>query len=173
MRVLQLLLLISLVLQLGHPNYGVREKATFAWIVVVAEISSHPVVLWGEKNSDPEIAARCKAILKPGRDAAAAKYLASLKPAGWIKYPWIDALPDDYPQRWDIISGFLDQARFGKKFTSGWPWHDYREATALFLKWRIGEGDCEPKIRKLLEVMGQREMEWRTGNGYPSWGWFN
>ena len=166
MQIFQLLVLISLALQLGSPNYGVREKATSMWLVAYqlkapqpTAVIPHPVLLWGTKHQDAEIAVRCKELIRKGREATVGKWLKSLG-----RLPWIDMIPRDHPDYGETSWYFLQLAREKVKQDGPPHWTDYRAATALYFEWLYLRGDADV-AEKVLPEMEENERLWIKAKG--------
>lgn len=76
--------------------------------------------------------------------------------------PWLDSLPDDYPDRHEIIWGYLhrsDAADYAPLYAK------YRCATVLFVRDMIADGKAV-EVGELLSLMRKRCAKW-DGHGHP------
>lgn len=164
MRVFVLLSLLSLLHSLGSPDFRVREKSAMAWLSVAGSIMDpHPVLLWGQKHKDAEIAARCRVILLAHAKRKADEWEEKIAYA-WPVLPWLDMLPLHYAERYPVIEFYLEQARdqIGRK---GPPdWGDYSLATKLYIRQLFLAGKFQ-QVEPLLKTMAARQAEWIKENG--------
>lgn len=105
-----------LVLLLGHESYTVRD-ASEAGLLVCPQIGS---ILAGTLSPDPE------------RQSRSTRLLEALQ--GDCSTPYLDALPDDYPEKMAVIHRYVKialDAGFARQTWGDWP--AYRQATVLWL----------------------------------------
>lgn len=78
-------------------------------------------------------------------------------------YPWIDALPKDFPGREQIVQKYLREA--------GWwcgpDYGNYRYATYLWLMDLRSQGYWDSSLRRIQEPMVQNEQFWKTHHRFP------
>lgn len=93
-----------------------------------------------------------------------------LRSSRYTNWPWIDSLPEGYPDRSKIISNYLARAR-GEGFLGVAPsWPEYRCATAFFCMDLLKAGSTESEVGLLLRRMvnGDRR-QWERSN--QCWEW--
>jgi hypothetical protein len=105
-------------LLLAHPCYSVRERIT---------PPPHVAVL-GVCHPDMEIRHRCHGGAERVRIAAIARLIEAQRPT-----PWIDALPPDWPNRNEIMAGYLATAQAMRPDDHAGDWPNWRYAMELYL----------------------------------------
>ena len=137
---------------LTHQSFAVREAAEAHLAARGPSIQHHLAAAL--KSTDAELARRAWRVYDANRaDLVDWSDVAS--------FPWIDALPIDYPGR--------DQAM--KHLTchgSDNDWAGYRQATWTWLRGLAqGHGEGPSAILSLLRLMREREVYWRENGRYP------
>lgn len=151
-------LLIALTL-LGSDSFRQRE-----WAHAALERSlpaSVPYLEAGRQSKDVEVRVRACSILNGWyRRTAADK-------AKRLPHYWIDGLPQDYPNRHDILAWYMEQAykKNGQYSNRNNDWINYRTATRLFFTDLLSNPDTAGQVDLLLPVMRQAEIEWIRNNG--------
>lgn len=143
---------------LDHPAYRTRERAYgVLWVM-------HPVALpyleGGQGSQRVEVAARCRELVAKIRYGEQAAWLTRARPKNYPVLPWLDMLPDDYPGRWEILQGYLNEARLAVVQDGPPHWQDYREATRLYLLHLQRQGFKAYQAVELLEQMVVHERAW-------------
>lgn len=99
-----------------------------------------------------------------------------LLPDNWPTLPWIDMLPEGFPERSEVQSKWLrmgsivvaaerentaeqDQPEIDK-LRQPPHWQDYRVGTRLFIAWKLREGWTLPRVQTLLNQMRDMERDW-------------
>jgi len=144
----------SLVQQLGHPEYQVRERANR---ILKARIDdSIPEIQQGMESNDPEIRWRCQELLK--------HHATAIQPTNYPWYPWIDNLPKNYPNRKKILKRYKrgDEFTFRSFQLAGeihliYAHWDCREATHSFVSDLLKAGKSRKEIVALLDEMAREE----------------
>lgn len=152
----------ALVRQLGHPTWHVRQGAQER-LEVLSRTDTwdryQRLVEATQGSNDPEVVQRAQAVLARSWD---------VRPTGGGDLPWIDMLPETYPDRQSVTYRFLHE--------SGWPtgygsyskgWDEYRAATALLVRDLLGRGRTRNEVRVLLDSMVARESEWKARQTTP------
>ena len=105
---------------LGHPDYSVRDKVIVPY---------HFAVL-GVRHPDLEIRYRCWSSYKTRQREAVQELIAGNRPL-----PYIDSLPLNHPDRWQVVYGHLNDV--GAYPDPCWqresPYGSYRLATEIYL----------------------------------------
>jgi hypothetical protein len=158
-----------LVQKLGSDDFLTREKAQ---VLLAAHVpASIPAITKGTKSEDPEVTARCVALLKKWLWDTAEKKVESLQVSIWKqhKLPWIDGLPPDYPDRDDIMEYYLDVADslIGRQRCAP-DYPSYRLATKIYLLDLFKAGAGEQKVQKLIDAMALRDVQWIETYGVAS-----
>lgn len=147
---------IKLIKQLGSPFWRERERASVK-LVSMGE-KSLLLVKKATRSSDYEISSRCFQIIEC--------FYNNIQPTSYGKLPWIDGLPEDYPDRYVIISKYLNMqlrdAGLNKEFIG------YRCATKDFIRDLYDSGMKRSEIVELLDIMvkGEKDQVKNFGNGY-------
>lgn len=153
---------LLLIAQLGDDSFSVRQDAS-------AQLASlgtpaHRLLMSAKLTSDdPEVRHRAGGILEDWRSA--------YRPTKRAITPWLDSLPDDYPDKQAILTRMLKEARGGVDW-SGYDydsevqdWPIYRTATDLFVDQLIAAGRSKKEIIRLLDLMADREARyWKMRN---------
>lgn len=141
------------------------------------------LVAWYPLSSDPVAAARKSVCAE--RRIRAQRVLATvttrsdpahrllsdlLRSARYTNWPWVDSLPEGYPERSQVIASYLARAR-GEGFLGVAPsWPEYRCATALLCLDLLKAGKSEHEVGLLLRRMvnGDRR-QWERSS--QCWEW--
>lgn len=149
-------LIAVLFLMLGDSSHAARESAsTHLQALPVWHVCSHLDTF--ARHPDPEVRRRVQALREQHAEALTLLVLGD--GAGGL--PWIDSLPRDYPDRWQIIHGYLNAAG-GDRYRVG-EFPTYRSATAVWLRDRIADGMTLGDARALLGKMRARMPAWQGG----------
>lgn len=93
-----------------------------------------------------------------------------------IEIPWIDMLPQDYPNRTEIIGQYLGKSREMISNYEMWcyysDYHDYRLATSLLIQDMLKSGIKKKQIKELLERMNYNEFNYILERTYVSLGYY-
>jgi hypothetical protein len=131
-------------------DYRVRERAGDA-LSALAE--NAPLVVAILEQS----AANGPAEMRRRAGAALAAFYA-VGPRWYSKLPWIDMLPQDWPDRQAVIQRYLSRVR---ELQIGWecgePWLDYRVATRLLVVDLLRAGESREAVQRLLDAMAENE----------------
>lgn len=150
------LLLAVLVLQLGANDFAARERASAALRAL-----GEPVVpaLWRATNhDDPEVRRRAVMLLDDWRN--------TFRPSCGSPTPWLDMLPQDYPERQTVIQTYLDIVRnAGLPVAGGADWPKYRVATELWIDAQMVAKARRADVVRILDQMMVREQEYRRRQG--------
>jgi len=135
----------------NSDNYHVREHATAELVALLERQPALLSVLERAAESGPaEIRRRARLVLT-------AYY--SVGPSWYGRLPWIDMLPQDWPDRQDVIHCYLSRAR---QLQLEWlcyeTWLDYRVATRLFVIDLLRNGHSRDEVRRLLDAMAENEL---------------
>lgn len=84
-------------------------------------------------------------------------------PRFYHNHPWIDMLPQDYPDRYKVIDKYLEMSYstlyFKPSYSPHWP--NWRHATYLFITDQYKNKTMTyPEMVDLLDRMALREREW-------------
>jgi hypothetical protein len=148
------------VTELGHRSCRVRE---FAMKRLRDNLTPEAVRLLEKAQScdDPEVARRAELLLRPHYEKAAQQAVANVKAHCGGKLPWIDQLPEDYPERAAVLARHLTQAR-QTCFEGAPEWREFRLATEYHLL-ELAR-DRQP-VEQLVNAMKQREIVWIQAHG--------
>lgn len=143
--------------ELGHDDYRVREAATEYFMEheeALLLVSRHV------NDSDPEVSSRVKTVLY--------FHLGKVLEKWDCDVPWIDCLPDDYPDRQAMIDYYLgpvscDPGFYEYNCEIDFPYH--RGATVRLLYALVSEGRTYKELEPLLDIMKQREVKWLNAGG--------
>lgn len=138
--------------QLGSEEFRQREKAHKI-------LAKQLLVPWGEMlaeelkraRGDPEIEARVRHLTR-GYDDFLTDY---------GKYPWLCALPKDYPDRESILAIYPTPYSWGPE----WPGH--RLATFNYLTSLKEKGYSVHDLRRIQRMMIENEVHWYKHGRYP------
>jgi hypothetical protein len=106
-----------------------------------------------QSHHDPEIATRAKKLYQQW----AWQVADTIKPTNWAYVPWIDSLPQDYPNRCDVIQNHLSLADGDNDAPT---WSKYRNATKLLVYELLCQGKSLSEVNALLHTMVAREKCW-------------
>lgn len=140
-----------LIEMMGDDNFLVREKATELTGRLGLDVA-HYLIKASKKHPDLEVRTRCINLLE---DPAMMVW-----PTRWKddkKYPWIDSLPKDFPDRGDIVNKYLEKSRDAVGRDSGVGWYDYRIATKLWVADLFVDKKPVKEIIAILDNMVQHE----------------
>lgn len=147
-------------LGLSADDYLAREQAQAA--LQAAYPLSAPLLarLRDDRRADPEARRRAAIILdRAGHglsavDRAWGRLLMGLCRQGYPAWPWIDSLPESWPERSTIIMAKLEEARGRGDVACGPPdYSEFRAATALYARYLLEAGLPEHCLRGLLHRM--------------------
>lgn len=156
-------LLSCLTAQLGSPSFPTREKAHAALSDLLP--LSLPALQKAEKSSDVETVVRAGQLVRWYYQDTAHEKAAQAKPKDYPYLPWMDRLPNDYPNRNAVIYSWLCQARIQGSFSDGPPqWESYRAATKLFIEDLYSDPLTAGTVQGLLDGMAQSEIQWIVAN---------
>jgi hypothetical protein len=146
--------------QLGHSQYPIRVAAHRRLAQRLADSDGVLTVHLLEEamqSSHPEV-------IRRARDLLAQFY--SLEPSNYAVMPWIDQLPEHWPDRKAIVETYLYRARQlldNGYYQSDWP--DYRLATSLYVFDLLRQGMPRQAVLQMLDTMVEREKEYRRSRG--------
>lgn len=139
--------------RLGSPVWRVRQDAHDE--LARRGVLVLPALRGREDDPDPEIRRRVGQLIETAHGSVCDG-----------PFPWIDQLPDDYPNRQQIIDRWL-----GKVRVPGWwadqleDWPEWRTATMLFCRHLLDSGASACEVRKLIGKMKVKEREYRRARG--------
>lgn len=137
--------------ELGNKQWRLRENATLK-LIKMDEKALPFVKHYLEVTECPESAERCSRII--------GAFYRSLKPTTYKAIPWIDALPENYPKRTEIISKYMDgMDRSAPASDNPWEYAGYRMATRLYVIDLHKGGMNKAEIVKLLDSMVPGELK--------------
>jgi hypothetical protein len=145
---------------LGHPQYRVRERAQAqlaSRIYATDGFMLAQQLEYAAQSPHAEVARRARLLLGQ---------FYWLEPTNYLAMPWIDMLPDDWPDRKAIIETYLYRARQlldTSYYRADWP--DYRLATSLYACDLLRQGTPRLVVQQLLDVMVEREKAYRQSRG--------
>lgn len=152
------LLLFLLLPFLSNDDFRTREAVSAS--LRSFDLMALPALEHGVGHPDPEIRHRCRALIVD---------VLSVFPTNYRVPPWIDMLPDDYPNRQGVIDKLLFEVRGGNGYyCSNGPeedWSDFRLATAILVENERRSGKSREEVRSLLDRMVERERKWFVGAG--------
>lgn len=151
-----------LIAQLGHDDFAVRHSATEQLTQLVITGKDPSLIATLEElvstHKDPEVQLRARHIVRRQR-------LAFLK--RYPSMPWIDSLPQEYPNRSDVIRVYLSAAQDIYPRSQGYPFPEYRLATFIFVRDLICNNVPQQDIEKLLNAMYLGDEQQRIAHNYP------
>lgn len=145
---------LLLFLSLGAPSFTTRE-ASSTHLQSLPACHVYPYLDAFARHPDPEVRRRVHVLRAQHADALADCVLGP-EPA-----PWLDALPRDYPNRWEAIHTYLNVPGADRHRVGDHP--GYRAATALWLRDRIADGLPLDEAADLLGRMRARCPLWQGG----------
>jgi hypothetical protein len=145
---------------LSSDDYLVRERAT-AWLQSAYPLSADTLVrVASDRRADPEARHRARRVLSqvghsvPPLEAAQARLFLSLCRQGYAAWPWIDSLPECWPERSTVVWARLEEARWRGDIACGPPdYSEFRAATAIHVRHLLEAGMPEHCLRGLLNRM--------------------
>lgn len=154
---------LLLIAQLGDDSFLIRQNAS-ARLADLGRPAHRLLMVAKITSDDPEVRYRAGGILEDWRSS----YRPTKK---GVLTPWLDSLPDDYPDKQAIVSRLVREARGGVDW-SGYDydsevqdWPVYRTATDLFVDHLIAAGKSKKDIIRLLDLMAEREARyWKMRN---------
>jgi hypothetical protein len=161
----------ALISQLGAPSFQAREAAQIV-LQTPLPFSWPHLASAAKKNSDPEIAVRCRQILRLQNTLAMRRLLPRLRPSNYSKFPWINLLPGEnfpfYGTDWNAMQNdFLEVARNLGLNDCSPEWETWRKATELMVEFLAQHGWEERRIISLLDRMVAAEKSWQDANKRP------
>jgi hypothetical protein len=151
-------LFLLLISQLGSDDFTARERAYKRLNDLLPVAASY--LYSAQSHRDPEVAARSTKLYRHW----AWQVAETIRPSKWPELPWIDSLPYSYPDRYQVIGGYLGAVNccVGDSQGSGGPptWPKYREATKLFVYKQLLDGRTIPEIVAILDAMVDHEKGW-------------
>lgn len=145
---------------LGQPEFHRREKAhaELAARILAPDgfLLAHQLD-YAAHSSQPEIARRARLLLAQ---------FYWIEPTNYLAMPWIDMLPDDWPNKKAIVESYLYRARQlldTSYYRADWP--DYRLATSLYVYDLLRQGTPRYHVQQMLDVMVEREKVYRQTRG--------
>jgi hypothetical protein len=99
------------------------------------------------------------------RAAFALETFYDLRPRAYPVLPWIDMLPQEYPERQGVIDGSLSQVRAPGSWSYQADWPDYRQATSVYARSLLRQGFPRHCVQEMLDDMVQRERRYREKHG--------
>ncbi len=152
------ILVLALIPQLGSDDFQTRTLAHHQ-LEQLLPIAG-PYLLRASSDPNPEIAARA-AVLSEKWSWQVAE---AIKPTKWPYLPWIDSLPQGYPNRFCVISEYLSMVGccVGETYGGGGPphWPKYRCATKFYVQKLLIEGKEVEQVQSLLDSMVTYEKNW-------------
>lgn len=157
---------VVLITQMGSPRYREREIANCKLQQLSPLVIEH--LKAARDLEDAEISLRAAHLVARYFDEVADELSKRIRPTKWPRLPWLDMLPQDHPDRQQVIQQFVREAqeRIGRKGPPDWP--DYRLATQLYVH-RLFQMQHHPEqVRRMLDAMAEQEREWiiRNRNKY-------
>lgn len=138
---------------LGSPSFNTRESAT----AELHQAPPHVVALLAD-HADLEIRHRVAAALNTQRRRDVAAYLDSLE-----RTPWIDALPEGWPERCGLMSCYLDLVP--KDIPNAPPeWPRHREAMRRYCLAELTLAET-----KSLMLQIPSPYHWFSGGSWICW----
>lgn len=157
------ILVVVLISLMNSPSYRERELAYHT--LGRLQQFAIPYLIQSQESQYPEVTCRAASLITSYHQRHAAELATNLLPDNYPCLPWIDELPDDYPDRCELITQFLSRSR-KELGTFGSPdWTDYRHATRLFLEHEFANGCSIEAARRLLNQMVVNEREWIRDHG--------
>lgn len=147
---------------LDHPQYRLREKAQAHLAKRILAPDGFLLAQQLEYAAglpQPEIARRARLLLAQ---------FYWLEPTNYLVMPWIDMLPEDWPNRKALIEHYLYHARQlldTSYYRADWP--DYRLATSLYVYDLLRQGMPRHAVLQMLDTMVEREKAYRQTRGMP------
>lgn len=166
---------LILILLLGSNSFQIREAAQLA----LENDPSCIMAVWdSQQHKDPEIAMRCQRILIHNSEYRSilekwqfycflqefkAEALRSF-PA--MRLPYIDALPPEVEDRWDLISRYRAAGfNFPEFFIA--PYESDRGATAAWLFDELNRGKTKEDLLPILNKMQERSNYYDQHKCFP------
>ncbi len=144
---------------MDNDSYFVREKATKDMAKLGLKATPQLEAIIEQNRVCYEAKRRCEVALNR-------IYYKIIKPRNYDKLPWITGLPDDYPNRQDLIARYLS---IGGDPADGWS--GYRCATWFlardWLRIYARYGIDETELLDLLDQMAESEKKWWKDNKQP------
>lgn len=153
-------LILGLLAQLGHPSWQKRELAQVKLKHLLPLAITQDYLKQGKSSKDCEVAVRCKHVLHAYWVQTAPAKAKTTLPKGYHKLPWIDMLPEDYPNKEEVIRAWLEVARNTVGNTGPPKWADYEYATYLLLLEEYQFGISPTEAETLLDAMVANEKKW-------------
>ena len=142
--------------QLGSTEFRVREKA-HKWLDNQLKVPWEEFLAVGLRKksyADLETQLRVRYLTRKMDDIC----------TDYGQYPWICALPKEYPNREKLVIHYLS---FGSCLSQPPDYEGYRYATFLFLHDLKEKGWWASSLRKLQIPMIENEKYWRLNSRYP------
>lgn len=140
--------------QLGDDAWVVREKASAA----LAKMDERPIKIlrFYQISGDAEVRRRANRIVEA--------YERRVVFNENKKMPWIDHLPEHFPDRQEIINKYLLPYKESHRYDSEGHYQVFRDATADFILDYCKKGHLKKEIVELLEEMAENEKQWLSFN---------
>lgn len=149
----------ALIEKMGDKDFKVRETAYNRLVEMVQKDDGSdllPALEKAREHNDLEIVSRAERVIR--------QYYFVM-PTDYPFLPWIDSLPDDFPNRWKIISRYLQLVPPDDSFTWLIPpdrpqfrCYRYRLATAHFCRALLKNGMTRSQVRSLLDKMAKEDI---------------
>jgi hypothetical protein len=147
------------VCHLDSDDYRIRQAAYQRLDHLVNELEDRYALFVvkafaDDNNLPPEIRRNLRPILT--------KFYTVL-PSDYPVLPWVDRLPDDWPNRKDVIEQYLKVVReyLGDWYCYSESWMDYRIATQLLIVDLRNQSFSRWQLQQLLDRMVEREIAYR------------
>lgn len=153
--ILALTLDIVTVLHLGHDDWSVRENADKR--LRGRGYAARPALEVGCQSKDSEVRRRSESL----RSLAVGNLIDTFPPveidAAWWDREAQEYAARKYPERYARLSPYLDAVGRDPP-----PWHNYYEATRLWLRAELEAGTSETELRQLMREMevNDRQFLW-------------
>jgi hypothetical protein len=132
---------------MGHKKWKERECAT--WKLICLGERVFPKIKKACSDADPEIATRAELVKKT--------FYENILPTNYCKLPWIDGLPEDYPDRAIIVDKYLEGKN--RDWDKNLEYVGYRLATLEFITDLFNNGKSRKDIISLLDKMVEGEKK--------------
>ncbi len=144
---------------LDNADYRIRQAACQRLDYLVNELEDRYALFVvkafaDDDNLPPEIRRSLRPILTR---------FYTVFPSDYPVLPWVDRLPDDWPDRKDVIEHYLKLARgyLGDWSQYSESWMDYRIATQLMIFDLRNQNFSRWQLQQLLDRMVEREIAYR------------
>ncbi|MBI2054027.1 MAG: hypothetical protein HYT36_01715 [Candidatus Staskawiczbacteria bacterium] len=148
----------ALVEKFGDNRFKIRQQAYERLVEIVEEDEKMvflPFLKDAVRYKDSETTRRIK---------GAMDYYYVFKPDNYSLIPWIDMLPEDFPDRKNVIIKYLKKSP--PLFGDGWDYPDYRWATTLLICDLLDNGTARHEAINLLNAMAEKEKRHKGGHNW-------